>query len=358
MYNLYDRVLGSLVTAGMGDAMGAPSEAYSREEIIETYGREIDDFFDGSKNTYGLGNDIGEVTDDASQMYEMAKAIISTQGNLTLEAAANALVSWSKGYPKYYPRNCGPTMMHWFEEYAKGTDPVKLGKLGKLYGRGVSNGCAMRVAAAGLCNPGNIDETIKTTITMTKVSHGTQYAYAGACATACAISEAMMPNATIDSVLHASVVGAKQGENIGLKEARKATGLLFLPKLLKAIECVYAADNEDEASVLIERYVGNSGDIRESVPAAIGLFAANLGDPYKTIKAGANIGGDTDTIACIAGMIAGAYGGFSKLPSKMWEVFKNANPLLDMEWAAKELTLIAKKVKIGLSKNKKQIDYT
>lgn len=39
MYSLYDRVLGCLVTAGMGDGIGAPTEAMSRQEILEKYGR-------------------------------------------------------------------------------------------------------------------------------------------------------------------------------------------------------------------------------------------------------------------------------------------------------------------------------
>ena len=49
MYSLYDRVLGCLVTAGMGDGIGAPTEAMSRQEILEKYGR-ITGFVDGSTN--------------------------------------------------------------------------------------------------------------------------------------------------------------------------------------------------------------------------------------------------------------------------------------------------------------------
>ena len=32
---LYNKIKGTLVAAGMGDAMGAPSEAWSRDEIIK-----------------------------------------------------------------------------------------------------------------------------------------------------------------------------------------------------------------------------------------------------------------------------------------------------------------------------------
>ena len=90
-----------------------------------------------------------------------------------------------------------------------------------------------------------------------------------------------------------------------------------------------------------ELTVGCSGDIQPTVGIAVGLFAANDGDPLATIKAAANIGGDTDTFACIAGMIAGAYRGFHVLPADWYVQFKEANPMLDFEWAAKELTEIA-----------------
>lgn len=209
-YDLYDRVLGSLVTAGMGDAIGVPSEAYSRKEIIESTGGPIETFLGPGDNIYGEGNIPGEVTDDTSQMFEMCRAVIKTHGNLTHEAAAEALHNWKIDFPKYYTRNSGPTMRGWFEDYEKGVNPLEIAKIGRNYGRGFSNGCAMRIAAAGLCNPGDWDGAVKTAITMTSVSHGTQHAYSGACAIACAIAEAMTEKAQISSIVKAAVYGAKK----------------------------------------------------------------------------------------------------------------------------------------------------
>jgi len=340
MYDLHDRILGSLVAAGMGDGVGAPSEAMGRDEILERFGGRIDRFLCCDDNPYSTGNMAGEVTDDASQMFEMAKAVIEAKGELTVKGAADALLNWARAYPRYYPKNAGPTMRFWVKEYEAGGDPVELGKIGKLYGRGVSNGCAMRVAAAGLCKPGDLDGAVKTAVTMTKISHGTQHAYSGACAISCAIAEALKEHSQISSVLKAAVYGAKKGEEIGLKKARMATGPGVLPRLMTAIDCVFRAGDPEEASRLLEENVGCNGDIQPSVGIAVGLFAANEGDPIKTILAAANIGGDTDTFACIAGMIAGAYSGFSKVPADWYTIFKSANPMLDFEWAADELTAI------------------
>ena len=107
-YDLYDRVLGCLLAAGMGDGIGAPTEGLSQDEIAAEYGKAVETFEDGSQNFYSLGNDVAEVTDDASQMYEMAKEIVSCGGVMTPQAAARAVVRWSESYPKYYPRNAVP----------------------------------------------------------------------------------------------------------------------------------------------------------------------------------------------------------------------------------------------------------
>ena len=66
-YDLYDRILGSMVTAGMGDGLGVPSEAYSRSEILKEFGHPIEEFMGPGDNIYGLGNLPGEVTDDTSR---------------------------------------------------------------------------------------------------------------------------------------------------------------------------------------------------------------------------------------------------------------------------------------------------
>lgn len=340
---LYDRVLGCLVTAGMGDGIGAPSEAMSRSEIVEKYGSRIETFIDGSDNEYALGNDIAEVTDDASQMYEMAKAIVKCGGDLTLQAAADALVAWSEGYPKYYPRNAGPTTSFVINDLKAGMDPVQIGMVGRVYGRGTSNGAAMRVAAAGLVHPGNWQGALDTAVVMSRPSHGTQHAFAGAAAIACGIAEALRAAPDVFAVAKACVWGAKRGEEIGLATARAASGTSQAPVILRAVKLALDSESMPEAEEKIERYVGNDGSIQVSVAAAIGLFAAAGGDPAKTILGGANIGGDTDTIACIAGMLAGAYKGFAALPDGWWDVFKKANPLLDFETVAGELTEIAAK---------------
>ena len=338
---LLEKIKGTFIVAGMGDALGAPSEAWSRDEIEKQFGGPIRDFVDPTVNLYVADNLVGEVTDDTSQMYEMALAIIGSKGNFTVHDTAKAFVEQSEKYPKYYPRNAGPTTRYVIEELKAGKDPVELGRMGGTFERGTSNGAAMRIAPAGVLYPGNLDKTIEVAITMTQPSHGTQHAYSGACAIACGISEALTEDADLYSITKACLYGAKRGEEIGKEEARIAPGFATYEKIVKAIEIALTSDNMDEAMDRLERYVGNDGTVQSTVGTAVGLFLASNGDSMDTIIGGANIGGDTDTIACIAGMLAGAYNGLEGIDQDKFEVFSKANTAFDFDKVAEELTELA-----------------
>jgi len=144
---LYNRVLGCLVTAGMGDALGAPSEAMDRGMIAAKFGGRIEAFVDGSDNKYSSGARVAEITDDTTQLYEMARAVVNCGGKLTVRAAADALVAWSERHPRFYPNGTGPTTRLVIEELKAGKDPVEIGTAAGDYFRGTTNGAAVVVGS-------------------------------------------------------------------------------------------------------------------------------------------------------------------------------------------------------------------
>lgn len=341
MYDLYDRILGCLTGAGMGDALGAGTEAMSYAEILECYKGRVTEFKDSTFSKISVGNRAGEITDDTSQMYEMVKAIIKNNGELTPQAAGEGLLAWSENWPRFFPRCAGPTTKQIIELVKQGMDPTSAAKEGRTYSMGTTNGAIMRIAGAGCSNPGDVEKAIKTGIAMTACSHGTQIAYSAAGCISAAIAKAMEENSDVNSVIKAAIYGAKKGEEIGLKEARIAAGPRVLPKVLKAIELAYAADNQEEAEKLInDEMNSDSAAIVPTCAMAIGLFVANDGDFKNTLISCVNIGGDTDTLGCVAGGIVGAMCGYSQIPNDWKEIFENANPDLDLKWAAKELVRI------------------
>lgn len=344
MKEIYDRILGSLYTAAMGDALGAPTETMSGAEIPQYYGGRVTFFVDGAVNPAFHNAGVGEISDDTSQLYEMARAVIASGGNLTAEDAAQALLNWADRYPRYYPICAGPTTRNVIDELKAGKRPEEVGKsrgIG-MPERGCSNGAAMHVAPAGLIHPGDPAGALETAITMTKVSHGTQIGYASACAVACAVAQALSPEADVYHVLRAALYGAKEGERRGMLEGTSAPGASVSSRILKAIAISYDCETMEEAERrLDERLGGDSSSAAPAVAVAIGLFAAANGDPIKTIISAANVGGDTDTIGCIAGAIAGAYAGYDALPESWCAFFDRANPEIRLEPIARGLYEIA-----------------
>lgn len=340
---LYDKILGSLLGAGLGDAFGAPSESMGKQEIREVYGGRLTDFVYCGDTLFAKGNEIGEVTDDASQMYEFAKAVISCQGDLTVEAAVNALISWTEQYPKYYPRNAGPTTSLVIDALKRGEDPIKLGKEGGYYHRGTTNGAAMRVAACGLTKPGDLDKAVRNAVISCRPTHGTQHGMSGAAAVAAGIAEALLPEATTVSIVKAMIYGALEGEREGEKTGRKAEGVRVIQKIRQAVPEALLAGSMEEVEDRIDEIVGCDGSMASSIGAALGFFLVADGDPMQVIISAANAGGDSDTIACIGGSIAGAFKGAGAFDQELVNRWKQANPKLDLESVAKQLTEIAER---------------
>lgn len=337
---LYDKILGCLTGAAIGDAMGAPTEGMSKDEVEAAYGGRVTYYVDGKDNKYSYGNFIGEITDDASQMYEMAKAVADCHGDLTVEATAEALVRWSESYPKYYPRNAGATTSKVINELKEGKDPLELGKMGGYVGRGTTNGAAMRIAAAGLTAVGDPEKAIRNAVAMCSPSHGTQHAFSGACAIACGISEALKEDATTVSIVKACIYGARRGEEIGNQNARRAEGIRVINNLGTAIREAMLAENMIDAEDRLDAWVGADGSIQASIALSVGLFLASDGNVEDVILGCTNIGGDSDTNACIAGCLVGAFRGYSAFPESWVTQMRSANPALELETVAKRLTEI------------------
>src|SRR6266542_944289 len=71
---LYERILGCLLVAALGDALGAPTEGCSRADIIRRYGGLVRDFQPRAADACAAGLRPGEVTYDTSQLLAFARA--------------------------------------------------------------------------------------------------------------------------------------------------------------------------------------------------------------------------------------------------------------------------------------------
>lgn len=327
--DLYERVLGSLAAACIGDALGMPAEQRSPGEIEHIWGGWLREFRAPPVDSpYAQGRTAGQITDDASQMIGLVEAYIAEPDHLTAHGVGQMLLQWSQ--TPYYPRFAGPSTKRAVEALRAGNDPETLGSEGRLTTDGTSNGAAMRVAPAGLRHPGDLDAAIADAVTTCRPSHLTSIGVSGASAVAAAVSSALSPRAGLHDVVAAARYGAREGQRLGRLVGRDVAGPSIERRIELAVAAAMAADDFATAVRAVTDVVGSGLGMAEAVPAAFGILVAADGDPFLTCVGGANAGDDTDTVACIGGSIAGALRGFSAVPRGLYQDVVAINEL-DLE---------------------------
>ncbi|ENU1228166.1 ADP-ribosylglycohydrolase family protein [Providencia rettgeri] len=327
---IYNKIYGSLAAAGMGDALGAPTELYSIDEIIAAHRGFLDHFITPPKDTFAgsLNGVAGLITDDSSQMYVLSEGLISAGYNrFTNQDWVNCLLRWADMQP--YANYKGPTTELIVNALKSGQATNTIGRIGTSERQapniGTTNGAGMRIAPAGLIYPGQLDKACELAALTCIPSHDTNIAIASACAIAAGVSQAMMVSATVESVVEACLYGARYGEVLAKKIGRVVAGPNIEMRIQLALRI--ARENTDLEICLrqLEGYVGNSVAAHESIPTAIGLFAFTKGQVWDGIVAATNVGNDTDSIATMVGAMAGALQGFDSLPQDQYQFFSKVN---------------------------------
>nr|WP_241391559.1 ADP-ribosylglycohydrolase family protein [Yersinia frederiksenii]ULG19852.1 ADP-ribosylglycohydrolase [Yersinia frederiksenii] len=345
-HNYYDKVLGALACGGMGDALGASTELYTIDEIKARYNGFIDTFHTPPKDTFAgsLKGITGLITDDASQMYVLAEGIIAT-GKANFDSAAwiKCLLRWAEMEP--YANYKGPTTEQVVKALKEGRPTNTIGRIGTSTRQapnvGTTNGAAMRVAPAGLVYPGEPEKACELAFITCLPSHDTNIAIASACAVAAGVATAMQVNATVATIIASTLNGAQYGEQLAAERARVVAGPKIGKRLKLALDIAESNSCMETFLRELEGYIGNSVNAHESVPSAIAIFAFCQGDPWRSIYTSANAGNDTDSIATMAGSLAGAYKGFSALPHDKYQQFYQVNKKdFDVEHIAKKLSAL------------------
>lgn len=337
---LYGRILGALASACIGDALGAPTEERSIEEIRRIWGGRVESFHAPPDDSpFAQGRGPGQVTDDASQMLCLVDVYIEGGGTLTPQTMGRALLRW--GDKPEYQRFAGPTTRKGLERLRAGEDPSCAGRRGRLTTDGTTNGAAMRVAPAGLAHPGDAKAAVHDAMITCLPTHATNLAISGAGCVAAAVATAVVPGTPLMDVVRAARWGAERGEELGREHGREVAGPSVTRRLELALELAAKAPSFDDAVADIASCIGTGLHISEAVPAALGIFLAASGNPVLAVIGGANAGGDTDTIACIVGSIAGAFSGFDAVPQDLYNQVVAANDL-DLERQARDFAAVVK----------------
>ncbi len=304
-----DKIYGCVYGALIGDALGAPTEMRTREQIIEYFNGYVKTFVEPPNDVFAKGRLPGQVTDDFSLAYYLLKNLVDNNGVIDEKMSKKAVFDWADD-EEFCPRYAGPTTMMAINKLKAGEvfDPsLEFGLVN--YNNLLTNGAAMKIFPIGLKNKNNFDQTIEDVIEVAKHTHFTNLALAGACAIACSVGEALSDSSDIDSIIKAGLYGAKYGE-LRAKEltGKISAGPSIEKRILLAIEVAEKSNGFDDTLQNLSDIVGTGVWVTESVPTVYGLLK-KFEEPMEAIFAGVNIGSDTDTIATMTGAILGALKG-------------------------------------------------
>lgn len=270
-----DRVLGCIFGGAIGDAMGGAYENLQAPRETE------------SSLTWKL-------SDDTQLTIATCEAIIEANGQVQPELIAARFAEWHR---QCRVTGIGASTLKALTELVAGGHWALVGRKGE---RAAGNGAAMRIAPLAFClNPAEF-QSRQTIRDVSRITHHHEEAYAGALAVAFAIKAVLTGQWNGQTSLLPLI--AEQLPDTSVKD-----------RLIALTEF----DDRTSLAEIADRF-GCSGYVVESVPLA--LFGAGrirqLG--FKTMLTELiSCGGDTDTIASIAGQIAGAFLGERNLPSDL-----------------------------------------
>ncbi len=335
----YDKVLGGLAGAMIGDAMGAATEVMTRAEISDRFGGWVTDFLPPpSDRPYSGGRSAAQITDDSSQMVCLMDAIVRHAGNITPDVGADALIDWSKD-EELFRRFAGPTTRRAISKLRADVPPLLAGRAFEGPLGGVSNGAVMKIAPAGWLNPGNLQQAAYDAMTITTATHGTRIAYSAAAAVACATARACQADATVYDVVDACY----EGIQIARAQMDRTVADRPAPSLERridlAISVALSAHSVEGAVERLGDLIGNGLHVCETVPCAIGLLVAAKGDPMAAIIGAVNMGDDSDTLACVVGSITGTLAP-NRIPMNTRQQIEQANAV-DLKAIVRPFTLLA-----------------
>ncbi len=299
-----DRALGAFQGLALGDALGMPTQSLSPQQIARDHGRITGLVDAGPHQEIAAGLPAGTVTDDTEQAVLLARLLVEHDGQVPLTTYAEALMAWEERMRARGSLDLlGPSTKAALERLAAGVPAEEAGRTGS------TNGAAMRVTPVGIAvDASDLAAFVEAVVEVSRGTHDTGLGLAAAAAVGAAVS-AGVGGATRDEAVETALAAAELAGGRG----HWVAGGSIAARLRWALPHLRRLGPDDRQG-FVQDVVGTSVAAQESVVAALGL-AATAEDPWDTLGRAASCGGDTDTIAAMAGAVLGATTGTAAWPA-------------------------------------------
>jgi ADP-ribosylglycohydrolase len=298
-----DQLAGSLLGLALGDALGAPVEAFPPDEAR----RYVAGLAQDTGPEHGPGRRaFGQVTDDTQLARELLQSIVD-QGRFDPASFARRLAAFVATGRLV---NGGPGTLGAAGQLVQGRAWHEAGVPAPYAG----NGAAMRAGPLGVLYYRNPRQLTRITVDQARVTHHDSRAIAGAVALAWAAAiaarrEPVVPESFLEEVAHAM-------EPVDHGFARTVLGVAG-----------WTSFPPDQAAMLLAQrglepearngWYGISSFVVSSVCWSLYAFLRAPEDFWDSVRVAIAVGGDTDTLASMTGTISGARLGLGALPSRL-----------------------------------------
>ncbi len=308
------RIANILEAFAVGDATGMPTEFMTRREIREQEGfvsRLLESCL--SKNHGDLV--MGSITDDTEQNLYLIRAY-SELHRIDCLGTAQTLLAWIHETDAVSKKYIGPSSLRALQAIKDGADPRLTGKTGTTCG-GI-----MRSLAVALCTAHEQD-LLKNINECMLPTHHTSQALEAACAFAYALQCAMEGN-SIDLIVKRAIQGAEAGLGLADYQACAASSG---KRILHMMQIVQETPSEQDLLDYLFNVIGTGLESADVCAAVFAIFLYAREDVWLAIRMGASVGGDTDTIAALAGALCCAYAGRHNIPNQILNTVLRVNNL-------------------------------
>ncbi|MBW5486947.1 ADP-ribosylglycohydrolase family protein, partial [Streptomyces bambusae] len=355
---LEDRAAGVLVGAAVGDALGGPVEGWSPDRIVERHGGRVHGIVGPWYEDWRTARPIapyhkgdGHVTDDTLMTHALVRVYERVRDHLDAYAVADHLVPDLMSTPRWIPEleaEALPLQRIFLAEkwlvarlHYGHVDPREAGT-----GNIVNCGAAMYMAPVGIVNAGHPAGAYAEALDIAG-AHQSSYGREAAGVFAAAVAAACTPGATAESVVDTAVSLAKDGTRAAIAAVAEAAAghREFESALgpLRAAVAPYDTVGPDYREPSLGARRPSRLHAIEELPIALGMLLVGGGRYEESVLGAVNYGRDCDSIATMAGALAGALGGEAAVPA-VWAKRVAEASRLDLHAPAAALAAVAREV--------------